>query len=87
MWEQYQKWIKRFSNVSVREKGGSKAIQEATGLTPEVVLDPSLLLNKNEWAKYAAFDDNQKKKYIFCYFLGKENFISAYDSNFAPFEG
>ena len=80
MWEQYQKWIKRFSNVSVREKGGSKAIQEATGLTPEVVLDPSLLLNKNEWAKYAAFDDNQKKKYIFCYFLGKENFISAYDS-------
>lgn len=80
MWEQYQKWIKRFQAVSVREKGGATAIKLATGVTPEVVLDPSLLLSKEQWSKYAVFDDNQKKKYIFCYFLGKENFISAYDS-------
>ena len=42
MWQQYSDWVNKFSAVSVREKGGAEAVKKATGIEPQVVLDPSL---------------------------------------------
>lgn len=68
------KLIKRFNYLSVREKTGKNIINEISGIDASVVLDPTLLLEKEEWLKLA--DNNDIKngdKYIFCYFLGYSN--------------
>ncbi len=77
---QYKKWLGRFQAVSVRERTGCDAIEEATGIKPRCVLDPTFLLDRVEWAALAEEDPNRRRKYVFCYFLGKENFIAAYDA-------
>jgi len=64
--------IKRIDHLSIREEEGARIVKSLTGRNAEVVLDPTLLLNKNEWLKVAA-DMPQRKKYILCYFLGENN--------------
>ena len=41
-----RKLLKNFTGISVREKGSIKLIQEHLGITPELVLDPTLLIDK-----------------------------------------
>ncbi len=77
---QYKKWIERFQAVSVREPSGCAAVEEATGIKPSCVLDPTFLLDREAWTALAEEDPNRRRKFIFCYFLGKENFIAAYDA-------
>lgn len=65
--------IKRFSHLSVREKQGAELIKNLTGQQAEVVLDPTLLMNSDEWNDFAGVENLQKldkKKYIICYFMG-----------------
>ena len=54
--EQEQKWIeaytKEYSDISVREKSAVKIFEEM-GRNVVQVLDPTMMLNKNEWYKYA----------------------------------
>ncbi len=77
--EEYQndfiRYVSSIPYLSVRENKGAEIIHDLTGLSPKVVLDPTLLLNKNEWLKVA--DNNTVKKYglehngyILCYYLG-----------------
>lgn len=73
----YSKWVNNFDFLSVREKNGCNAISIATGRMPECVLDPTFLLSKEDWENIAIIDENRKDKYILCYFLGKENFVSS----------
>ena len=80
MWPQYKKWLERFQAVSVREKSACGAIEAAAGIRPAWVLDPTFLMNREQWEKLAIEDPDRRKKYILCYFLGKENFICAYKS-------
>lgn len=65
----YKNYLKRFSSILVREKTGAKLIENLIDKKVNVVLDPVLLLNKNEWNEIAAktkFDDI-KDKYILVY--------------------
>lgn len=78
MQAQYRKWIERFQAVSVRERSGCAAIEEVTGIKPRWVLDPTFLLNREDWTALAEEDPNRRRKFVFCYFLGYENFIAAY---------
>lgn len=75
---QYRKWIERFQAVSVRERSACVAIEEATGIRPRWVLDPTFLLDREEWGALAEEDPNRRRKFVFCYFIGYENFIAAY---------
>ena len=70
-----QEELPKFKAISVREDAGQEIIKEATGINNvSVVLDPTLLLDKNEWIKIAKKPVGfSEKKYIFTYFLGKEN--------------
>lgn len=65
----YKNYLKRFSSILVREKTGAKLIENLIDKKVNVVLDPVLLLNKNEWNKIVAktkFDDI-RDKYILVY--------------------
>lgn len=55
--------------LSVREKQGENIIYELTGIHAPVVLDPTLLINRNRWISTAT-ETNIEEPYILCYFLG-----------------
>lgn len=59
--------INKFNNVSVREEQGKKIIKELYNKDVKVVLDPTLLLTKDEWINSLNIKAN-KDKYILCYF-------------------
>lgn len=68
--EIYRKLLSKFKYITVREKQGQRIIKELCNIDVPVVLDPTLLLNKNEWERIC---DNKinRKKYILFYCLRK----------------
>ena len=70
-----QEELPKFKAISIREEAGTQIIREATGIeNVSVVLDPTLLLNKNTWESVERKPTNfNETKYIFTYFLGDEN--------------
>ena len=66
--------LSRFSHISVREISGVKALKELLPTKDIVsVLDPTFLLNKEEWsdmAHKAKLEFKLPQKYMFCYFVG-----------------
>ncbi len=72
----YKKYLSRFNHLSLREKQGVKIVKELTGRTDvKTVLDPTFLLDKQDWNSFAkdAIMDNPKiikSPFIFCYFVG-----------------
>lgn len=69
----FKEYIDNIEFLSVREKQGAEFIEKITGNKAAVVLDPSLLLEKKDWENYINTRKNyiKNEKYIFCYFLGK----------------
>lgn len=71
----FKEQLQTFPNLSVREQAGADLIYKLTGRKAEVVIDPTLLLEKSEWLKFI----RQPKKidcsqgYILTYFLGGRN--------------
>lgn len=68
----FQEKLKDFPNLSVREKRGAEIIKEITGRDAEVLIDPTLMLDKNEWLKIAKKPNNidTDVEYVMNYFLG-----------------
>lgn len=58
-----------FTAVSVREQNAVNIVQPMTELPVEQVLDPTLLLKKEQWDALCA-DRLVEEKYMFCFFLG-----------------
>lgn len=65
----YKELLSRYEHIAVRENSGVQVIKEITGKDATVVLDPTLLLNKEQWNEIASPKRQFKKKYILCYFL------------------
>ena len=63
-------YLKLIEYISVREKKGQEIIKELTGRDVPVVLDPTLLLDIEEWKEIYNKEKIVKDKYILCYFLG-----------------
>lgn len=69
--EQYKIWINGMKYLSVREEAGANIIKDLTGREATVLVDPTLMLSKDEWLKIAKIPSwIQNKKYILTYFLG-----------------
>lgn len=49
--EEYKEYLKTFKAISVREKQGAKIVKNLANRETTVVLDPTLLLDENEWTK------------------------------------
>ena len=71
--ETYKKGLNHLKNISVREKNGKDLVEMISGRKDaEVVVDPTMLLSKDEWIEIEKKPkSNIPKKYILCYFLGK----------------
>ncbi len=64
--------LKSFDFISVREEDLKNLLAESLNLNIKHVVDPVLLINKNEWEKI--LPENQiNDKYVFSYFLGNDN--------------
>lgn len=80
--EKYASYWKEMKYISVREESAADIIEDVTGKRPDVFLDPTLLLTREEWNGIS-----QKPKcripnsYILCLFLGKmpENMKEQYE--------
>lgn len=63
--------LKKYKSISVREENSRFLLEKAIGKTVELVLDPTLLLTKQEWDSITS-DRLIKEKYAFAYILGDE---------------
>lgn len=67
----YKKWLSEMAHLSVREDAGAKIIKELTDRDAEVLIDPTLMLSKEQWLKVSKAANNKPaRKYMLTYFLG-----------------
>lgn len=64
-----RKSLKDYKAISVREKSDAELIKDLSPIEPIVTLDPTLLLDRDEWDKVCG-ERIIEEKYLFCYFLG-----------------
>lgn len=88
----YRKLLKSYSAISVREQSAADLLQEISPVNVEVVVDPTMLLDKNEWdivAGQAHVDPvwNADQNYILCYFVGNKKDYWSYVDNIAKTTG
>ncbi len=70
----FNDYVQDIGYLSIREKQGAQLIKKITGREATVVLDPTLLLNKEQWEKQLPNNcELENKKYIFCYLLTKND--------------
>lgn len=67
--KEISRMLNSFNAISIREQEGVELYKQITDKHIENVLDPTLLLNKNEWQKIES-GYNPKRDYIFVYTLG-----------------
>lgn len=69
----YKNNLNDFKNISVRESAGKNIVEELTGRKDiEILVDPTMLLTKQEWQQVSRRPKNfSKRKYILNYFLGE----------------
>jgi len=71
----FKEWIEGMNCLSVREEAGAKIISKLTGREAVVLVDPTMMLDKNDWLKISKESIYKPtKKFLCTYFLG-----STYD--------
>lgn len=67
----YKKFLDRMDYISVRENTGKSLVEELSSKSAEVVVDPVMLLDADEWLQEIPNERKYDEPYIFAYFLGK----------------
>ena len=69
-----QKNLQEIKCISVREEAGQKIVKELTGRDATLLVDPTLLITKEQWLGIAEKSNvaNDNESYILTYFLGNE---------------
>jgi hypothetical protein len=68
----YKERLLDMSSLSVREKDGAKIIRELIGKYVPVLVDPTLMIPKEQWLRIAKAASNKpKSNYMLTYFLGE----------------
>lgn len=70
----YKKYLLRFNSIAVREKSGKDIVNDLLGYEPEQVVDPTLLLNAEDWSKITVYQPSEEK-YILCYYMPGDNIV------------
>ncbi|MFA9424313.1 MAG: polysaccharide pyruvyl transferase family protein [Sedimentibacter sp.] len=71
--KKYKYFIDRIEYISVREEAGSQIVKNITGKDVPVVVDPVMLLSKEEWELIIPIEDPKigiSEPYMLCYLLG-----------------
>lgn len=85
--EKYKELLQGFRAISVREHQGAKIVNNLISEEPEVLIDPTLNLTKDEWLEISKVHVNKPKSdYLLIYFLGEiptiyQEFINEYAEN------
>lgn len=67
----YRRLLNGFDRISVREESGAEIVRVLTGKKATVLLDPTMMLDADQWRKIAKRPSAMPDRpYIFCYFLG-----------------
>lgn len=66
----FKKALSTFDAISVREESTVNTLQPLTDKKVEWVLDPTLLLSREDWDEICSVRQISEK-YVFCYFLGE----------------
>lgn len=67
-YENLSKELPKYNAISLRELEGTRIIKKYLGIDSKQVLDPTLLLNKEEWFGYLSHR-SYKKKYLLIYLV------------------
>lgn len=73
--DKMRKWISDYPYLSVREDSGVRLIKELTGREAEHLLDPTLIINRDEWKKILKIE-NKTEDYILAYFLDEPSVLA-----------
>lgn len=73
----FAKELQKYNYLSCRESLGSEVLEKISGRFIDTVLDPTLMINSDEWMHYA-IKPNIVGKYILCYFLGERDYYRDY---------
>ena len=65
----FKKALEGYQAISVREKSSVQLLNPLTSMEVQWVLDPTLLLSRNDWDRVCS-ERLIDEKYLFCYFLG-----------------
>lgn len=83
----YKEYLPQFSSIGVREKNAVDMVRELSGKEATWVLDPTLLLNKEDWMKVAKQSYGEKRNYILLYELTPCPYILELAKNFREKNG
>lgn len=79
--------LKKYDEILVREDTAKKIIKEHGFNNVEQVLDPTFLLNKEQWSELADKAKKTRKKYILVYQLHDNKKFDRYAKNFSKKTG
>lgn len=69
----YSKWLNDMESLSVREDAGASIIKDLTGKDIPVLVDPTLMLDAEEWLTISKISDiKPQKNFILTYVLGEK---------------
>lgn len=75
-------YLKKFDSISMREHYAADKISKLLGHNVKTVLDPTLLVDANQWKEtFNVSNNNIKDRYILFYFLGPLKDANFYISN------
>jgi len=70
--ENYKKWLSEMENISVREQDGVDIVKRLTNRNVPELIDPTLLISREDWLTITKEAKNKpKKEILLTYFLGK----------------
>lgn len=85
MLEEYRQMLSRYDAIAVRENSAVNLLEQMNVECASQVLDPTLLLTGDEWAKYIEHD--VKGRYVLVYQLHNNPALSDYAVRFARYVG
>ena len=65
--EKYKKLMNHMEYISIREKNGQRWLEEMLGREVPITLDPTFLLNRDQWLRYSLKKHVIQGRYIFYY--------------------
>ena len=73
--------LMKMNHISVREKDGAEIVERLTGKKAVVLIDPTMMLSREEWSKISLKPSDFKTNhpYILTYFLGERGKCASSD--------
>ncbi|NBM68607.1 MULTISPECIES: polysaccharide pyruvyl transferase family protein [Proteus] len=76
----FKKLLIRYNNISIRDSGGNNIMKDLIGREVDVTLDPTLMINKDEWSLFAKNRESiySNNSYIIFYLITHSFDVTPY---------